>query len=238
MVDQIINSIQDKFNTDSRIRCLYINYISDNFIDMHAIVDIKPSLLLNKYLDFILSIATIIHYELLEDELIVYYENTIFLKIKFTLTNNINKNVKVVFNKDNLNIPSNDALTNNELIKNLNKYYYHLIEYIEAKKQKDSICLFHKMTKVLDTFIVIYRAFFDSYNAKKEYNLLKKTMDKHNYSNLESILKKIKFDNSYESILMITSIVDQLIKNLPLSLLNDIDIGFYNFIKNQLYALN
>lgn len=238
MSGKIIDAIQEKFNTDYSVRCLYINNSSDNIIDITAIIDDKPTMFLNQYLDFFLTLSPIIHYELLEEQLFIFYDDSTFLKFQCSNFNKIKQSVKVLINRDNIKIPNNDALTNHELINNLNKLFYNLIEFIDARKTKDSICSFHKTIQVIDTFIVIYRAFFDSYNAKKGYESLKKTMSQKNYDNLESILKKIKFENNLESILIITSIVDQLIKNLPLSILNDIDVGFYNFIKHQLYELS
>ena len=87
---------------------------------------------------------------------------------------------------------------------------------------------------VTDELLKHFRNFFDSYNAKKEYKDLRKTMDKKNYANLETVFKNIKFGQTIETVLILINIVDQLIKNLPLTLLNDIDIGFYNLIKKQL----
>lgn len=238
MANDIIVTIQEKMKLDENISGLYLSQESENILFLNCLIEGNIKRFLNYYLDFFLTIKPIIHYELADNSIFVYYENNLFLKFECSNNYKINHHVKMLINKNNIEIPINDALTNNELIIKINKFIYSLIEYYNARKLDDTIYSFHKTIKVVDEFIVIYRAFFDSYNAKKEYNDLRKTMDKKNYSNLEVVLKSIKLGQTIETVLILINIIDQLIKNLPLTLLNDIDVGFYNLIKRQLYTLN
>lgn len=238
MANDIIVTIQDKMELDENVRVLYVSEDSENILIIKCLIEGEIKRFLNHYFDFFLTIKPIIHYELTDNSIFVYYENNLFLKFECSNIFKISHNVKVLINKNNLEIPCNDALTNKELIIQINKFIYSLIDYYNARKQEDTIYSFHKTIKIVDNFIIIYRAFFDSYNAKKEYKDLRKTMDKKNYANLETVLKNIKFGQTIETVLILINIVDQLIKNLPLTLLNDIDVGFYNLIKKQLYTLN
>lgn len=238
MANDIIVTIQEKMKLDDNIIGLYLSQESENILFLNCLIEGDIKRFLNHYLDFFITIKPIIHYELANNSIFVYYENNLFLKFECSNNYKINHNVKMLINKNNIQIPINDALTNKELIIQINKFIYSLIEYYNARKQEDTIYSFHKTIKVVDNFIIIYRAFFDSYNAKKEYKDLRKTMDKKNYANLETVFKNIKFGQTIETVLILINIVDQLIKNLPLTLLNDIDIGFYNLIKKQLYTLN
>lgn len=238
MTNDLIIAIQDKLELDNNVKCLYLNDECENIISICCVQNSEIKEFLNRYLDFFLTIKPIIHYELSSNFIFIYYEDNVFLKFECVNKLILKKHFKFLINKENVKVPSNDALTNNELISQLNKFFYSLIEYYYARKTDDNIYSFHKTIKVVDEFLIIYRAFFDSYNAKKGYNNLKKTMDKRNYSNLETSLKGIKFGQTIETVLILVNIIDQLIKNLPLTLLNDVDVGFYNLIKKQLYTLN
>lgn len=237
-MNSLLNNVIEYLKNNKYLNSLFL--IDENKIKrFYCLIlnDIKK--FISEFISYLETQDLIIHQDFIGNTLHVYANDDLYLV--FTISQEhleITKNCEVIFDKLNTNIPDNDALTNKELSNNLSEYFYLLVEYVNARRSNNPFLTFNVTTLIIDKFVIIYRAFFDSYNAKKEYKDINVTMNNSQLKNLEIIFKSLKFENTFETILLMINFIDQIIKNLPIILLKNIDVGFYNNIKKQIYDLN
>lgn len=233
-----LNNVIEYLKNNKYLKSLFL--IDENKIKrFYCLIQNDINKFTSEFISYLEAQNLIIHYDLIENTLHVYLNDGLYLI--FTISQNdlkITKKYEVIFDKLNISMPDNDALTNKEFSNNLAEYFYLLVEYVNARRNINPFLTFNITTLIINKFIIIYRAFFDSYNAKKEYKEINVTMNNSQLENLELIFKSLKFENTFETILLMINIIDQIIKNLPIVLLKNIDVGFYNNIKKQIYDLN
>lgn len=237
-MNSLLNNVIEYLKNNKYLNSLFL--IDENKIKrFYCLIQNDIKKFISEFISYLETQDLIIHQDFIGNTLHVYANEDLYLV--FTISKEhleITKNYEVIFDKLNTNIPDNDALTNKELSNNLSEYFYLLVEYVNARRSNNPFLTFNVTTLIIDKFVIIYRAFFDSYNAKKEYKDINVTMNNSQLENLEIIFKSLKFENTFETILLMISIIDQIIKNLPIILLKNIDVGFYNNIKKQIYDLN
>ncbi len=237
-MNSLLNNIIEYLKKDKHLNSLFL--VDDNAIKrFYCVVQNDIKKFISEFIAYLESQDSIIHYDQIENNLHIYLNDGLYLIFMIYEHHlKITTKCEVVFDKLNLTIPENDTLTNKEFSNNLSEYFYLLLEYLNARRNNNLFLAFNMTTLIINKFIIIYRAFFDSYNAKKEYKEINVTMNNSQLENLEIIFKSLKFENTLESVLLMINMIDQIIKNLPIVLLKNIDVGFYNNIKKQIYDLN
>lgn len=127
-------------------------------------------------------------------------------------------------------------LTNKEFANTIEKFCKEVFEFYNLYIQDDKIGAYSKVVLSQKVFVLIYRGFYDSTNAKKEF-IDTKLMNIKFYNNLLILLKSLKFDNMLEHIQMLINEIDKMINQIPVNIITLFNFDFYTHTRKLIFSL-
>jgi len=171
-----------------------------------------------------------------------YYENSININIYYITQLNIKlyQEIEIIYDPNNflkklpkLILP----YTNLEYAKLLDEFSALLFDLYKCVLQDDRLLTYNHSLKIQEVYIKIYRGFYDSYNAKKEFKEINKTMDKSAYQNLINRIKLFRYDSFHDAIKNCIYDIDNIVSKLPINVISLFNIDFYNYSKKLIYNI-
>ena len=119
----------------------------------------------------------------------------------------------------------------------INNLIFDLYKFYNLYYQNDSLYAYKKSLDLMENFILIYRGFYDSVNAKKGYQDLSKTLDKRKYQYLLEIVRIFKMDLYLDGVQIIINEVEKIIYSLPINILALLNLDLFKFVRNLILSL-
>lgn len=165
-----------------------------------------------------------------------YYENEFNINIHylFDLSFKFYKNIIILYDPFNLSREfklSSLPYSNNEFANLIDDFSVSLYDYYQCVLKNDNLLSYFNAHLVLEKFILIYRGFYDSLNAKKKYENISNTMHKDYYNKLEQIVYLFNKDNYEKGIITTVYEVDKIVNCLPVNIITLFNIDFFMFMK-------
>ena len=171
-----------------------------------------------------------------------YYENSLLINIYYL--NNLNVSIYSEIYKlyDPYNILDSFKMaklpyTNMEFAKKIDDFSLLLFDLYRSVLCNDKLLSYNTALKIQNLFILIYRGFYDSLNAKKEFNYINKTMEDKYYLNLINKIKYFRYDNFFDYIREYIKEINDIIDKLPINVITLFNIDFYTYTKKLIYEL-
>lgn len=166
-----------------------------------------------------------------------YYQNAININIYYLFDFKIKIYNKIIPLYDPYNLTNDFKITplpytNMEFAKKIDEMSILLFNEYQSLLKNDKILSYNIAQKILNAFILLYRGFYDSLNAKKEFVDIDETLGREKYIDLINIIKLFRFDNYLNSIREIIKEIDIIINKLPVNVIALFNIDFYDFTKN------
>lgn len=245
-----LNLIQNEINfikNQTKVKCLF----TDGLIEKEDDFKINLYLLLEKD-DYKDSCKLINRIFMEYDELLLnteknntfsyYYENKYNINVYYLFDYEVKLYDSIVSINDPFGLIHNFkvnslAFTNNEYTKLINKLIFDLYKFYNLYCQNDSLYAYKKSLDLMENFILIYRGFYDSVNAKKGYQDLSKTLDKRKYQYLLEIVRIFKMDLYLDGVQIIINEVEKIIYSLPINILALLNLDLFKFVRNLILSL-
>lgn len=172
----------------------------------------------------------------------LYYENCLNINLFFLFDLDLKLYEDVVILNDPYNLIvdidiSQLTLTNIEFANLIDEYSSVLYEYYNSILLNDKLLSYKYALKLQEIFVLIYRGFYDSMNAKKEYKSINKTMNSSFCNVLTNIIKLFRYDSFSEGIRHTIIEIDKIINELPINIITLFNVDFYNFSKKLIFNL-
>jgi len=246
IINQHINRIQEC----SLVKCILTDNLIYNDIDyrinLYLFINEEESNEVYKFVSNVIDSYNVLVHNINK------YEDNVDIS-SFYFENNININIYYLYNfeyviKNNIvplydpyNVTSNFKskkflLTNKEfadLIDSFCEYIYSAYNYYI---QGDKLAAYSKSLNAQEDFILVYRGFYDSMNAKKGF-VDCKSMNIKFLNNLMNIIKAFKYDAIIENIQIMINEVDKMINQLPVNIITLFNFDFYTFTRKLIFSL-
>lgn len=242
-IDTIINSgfVKTIFTVDS------INSDVDCTIDLYLLVHNEQYKVASDYIDNILvTYNTLLFYKKYNHsnyiKISYYYENCININIYYLKDLNIKlyQNVISIYDPNNLMnsfFISKLPYTNSEYANLLNDFSIQIFELYKSILKEDKLLSYNIAINIQNIYVKLYRGFYDSLYAKKEFQETNKTMNKTFYQSLLDRIKLFRYETIFDVIRQYINDIDSIVSKLPITVISLFNIDFYNYTKKLIYTL-
>lgn len=170
-----------------------------------------------------------------------FYENNLNINIYYLFDFNYVVKSNIITLHDPYNIVANFnsqkfPLTNKEFANYINIFCEKLYDLYNVYIQDDKVGAYNQAIKVQEVFVLIYRGFYDSLNAKKQFNDCK-SMNVKFYNNLFSLIKSFKLDTIIDNVQLMINEVDKMINQLSVNVITLFNFDFYTFTRKLIFSL-
>ena len=242
-VNTIINSgfVKTIFTVDS------IDSDVDCTIDLYLLVHNEQYKVASDYINdlFVAYNTLLFHKKYNYNEYVkasYYYENCININIYYLNDLNIKlyQNVISIYDPNNLMnsfIASKLPYTNLEYANLLNDFSIQIFELYKSILKEDKLLSYNIAINIQNIYVKLYRGFYDSLNAKKEFLETSKTMNKTIYQSLIDRIKLFRYETIFDVIRQYINDIDSIVSKLPITVISLFNIDFYNYTKKLIYTL-
>ena len=242
-IDEIIcsNLIKSIFTTEN------IKNDNDCTIDLYFLIDEKQLKMIYKYINTIMTTDNNLLFDKSYKSVNYYktsyfFENATNINVYYLYDLNIKLYQNIIIIHDPYNLLSSFSVselpyTNIEFAKKIDEFSLLLFELYNSVLKNDRVLSYSISLKIQNQFILIYRGFYDSLNAKKENKQLQETMKKESFYYLTDRIKLLRFDSFFDAVRQYIKDIDLIIEKLPVNLIILFNIDFYNFSKKLIYTI-
>lgn len=166
-----------------------------------------------------------------------YYETKLNININYVFNFNITSLNNIICLHDPYDLYKHFIVLpltfkKSEFIAKLNELSIKIYDFYNSYQLNDQILYYKKALEIQECYVYIYRAFYDSINAKKGYNDLYNISQDKYFEYLYELIKYFDYDGCLEGVKIIIKDIDKMISNLSITMLSSFKLDFYNFVKD------
>lgn len=188
-----------------------------------------------KYLEVYNSL---VYFEANQEMVVAVYENAIKVTLVYLSSSDIkvSPSAHVLYDPDALleNVPSVYTMTNEEIGKMLDVYSGLVLSFRENYTKKNYVLSLKIASDINGILSTLLRFVYDPQNAKLSSNGLMAILPNDIKNNYSLIINKLKIDSSYECMKMMSMMVDTHIVNMPIEIVQYINIDYYFIAKSAI----
>ena len=248
---EIIKKFVDEFININTIKSIFsVNSIFDNndcMIDLYLLVNEEDTKDVMTFVGNIMNnYNSLIYNKNLKfqnyNKSCYYYDNSLMINIYYLNDLNVKIYSELYKFYDPYNILTSFKIsklpfTNIEYAKKIDEFSSLLFDLYRSVLSDDKFLSYNIALKIQSNFILIYRGFYDSLNAKREFFAINKTMDEKYYLNLINKIKYFRYDNFFDYVREYIKEVNEIIDKLPINVISLFNIDFYTYTKKLIYEL-
>lgn len=211
-------------------------------IDLYAIVEEENlSSFRIKALNYLESYSSILHSRSFKNKIVCVYEVDLIVNLSFHTLTNLTYEDKIVVIYDPKkyleNYESLPAIYSPEEIGSLvEEMLFTALEFRKAYLRKDELYSFSLAGELLKYLGIIIRTKYDEENARLGFKNFEFEFDEEDI--FREILKLYKLSSSLECVKMQLVLLDGYINNMPILLVEHINLDFYAFVKRKIMSID
>lgn len=129
------------------------------------------------------------------------------------------------------------TLSSQEAAEYFNTFNYTLLDFIAAYMRKDYPYAFRLANHLFSDLSVIMRILSDPQNAKLGLKGLYNVLDYNYREKYYEVLRQFSFENTLQTVVLMVSMIDNLIMQMPLEMAQYINYDFHVYCKKKILSI-